>query len=268
MRMQEKRISVRSSRTSIVGRKPQLTKQVAPGVHRLAHAYVNCYLIEDGSAVTIVDTAFPATWPYLLLALQEIGRRPADVEAVLLTHAHFDHLGFAARAAAELSVPIWVHPEDQFIAAHPYRYQHERSRLLYPLLYPRGVPVLGAMAAASALRVEGLASARDMSPGRLEVPGRPMVIFTPGHTWGHCVLHLPERDTLITGDALVTLDPYKAARGAQVIAGAATANSDMALSSLEAIAQTGARVLLPGHGEPWRQGAAAAVAAALAVGAS
>jgi glyoxylase-like metal-dependent hydrolase (beta-lactamase superfamily II) len=217
----------------------------------------------------IVDAAFPATWPYLLRALEEIRRKPGDVEAVILTHAHFDHLGFAARAAAEFSVPIWVHREDEFIAAHPYRYQHERSRLLYPVLYPRGIPILGAMVAAGALRVNAVTSTRELSPGPQDVvPGKPEVIFTPGHTWGHCALHFPDRDTVITGDALVTLDPYKAARGAQVIAGAATADSEMALASLDAIAQTGARVLLPGHGEPWRHGASAAVAAARASGAS
>jgi glyoxylase-like metal-dependent hydrolase (beta-lactamase superfamily II) len=215
-----------------------------------------------------VDAAFPATWPHLLLALHEIGRDRGDVTDLVLTHAHFDHLGFAARAAAELSVPVWVHPEDHFIAAHPYRYRHERSRLLYPLLYPRGVPVLGAMTAAGALRVKGVTDVRSMSTGVLDVPGRPNVIFTPGHTAGHCVLHFPERDALITGDALVTLDPYKAAKGAQIIAGAATADSGQALASLQAIADTGARILLPGHGEPWRNGAAAAVSAALAAGAS
>ena len=32
-------------------------------------------------------------------------------------------------------------------------------------------------------------------------PGRPRVVFTPGHTYGHCALHLPDRDVLLTGDA-------------------------------------------------------------------
>jgi glyoxylase-like metal-dependent hydrolase (beta-lactamase superfamily II) len=255
-------------RTSSEGRRPELTKNVAPGIHRLAHAFVNCYLVEEGSSVTIVDAAFPATWPHLLLALHAIGRTPRDVKAIVLTHAHFDHLGFAARAAAELSVPIWVHPEDGYIAAHPYRYQHERSRWVYPFLYPRALPVLGAMTMAGALQTAGVSDTKALAPGILDVPGHPTVIFTPGHTAGHCALHFPDRGALITGDALVTLDPYRATRGAQIVAGAATAHSGVALASLQAIADTGAETLLPGHGEPWRAGASAAVAAALAVGAS
>ena len=92
------------------------------------------------------------------------------------------------------------------------------------------------------------------------------MIFTPGHTSGHCALLFADRDTVVAGDAIVTLDPYKAARGAQIVAGAATANSDLALQSLDAIASTGVRTLLPGHGEPWHSGADAAVASARAIG--
>jgi glyoxylase-like metal-dependent hydrolase (beta-lactamase superfamily II) len=33
-------------------------------------------------------------------------------------------------------------------------------------------------------------------------------VFSPGHTYGHCALNLPERGALISGDAIVTLDPY------------------------------------------------------------
>jgi glyoxylase-like metal-dependent hydrolase (beta-lactamase superfamily II) len=262
-------LSMRSRTPVSSSGRPVLIRHVAPGIHRLAHAYVNCYLVEDGRDVTIVDTAFPSTWRHLLSALRECGHSPGDVNAVVLTHGHFDHLGCAARAASEFAVPVWVHERDSFIAAHPYRYQHERPRALYPLCYPRGMRVLAAMTAAGALRVTGVREVRRMPASAvLDVPGRPTVVFSPGHTYGHCALFFPERDAIITGDALVTLDPYTAQTGARIIAGAATADSEMALASLRALAATQARIVLPGHGEPWRAGIGAAVAAALAVGAS
>jgi glyoxylase-like metal-dependent hydrolase (beta-lactamase superfamily II) len=236
-----------------------LTRDLRPGVHRLAHAGVSCYLVEEGSAVTVVDAALPATWPYLRQALTALSRGPSDVAALVLTHAHFDHLGFARRMQAEWGVPVYAHPAERTIAAHPYRYAHENPRALYPVRHPGAVPILAAMAGAGAFAVPGDA---------LDVPGHPEVVFTPGHTVGHSALLLEDRSVLLCGDALVTLDPYTGFTGPRIVAGAATADSGRALASLQAIADTDADLLLPGHGEPWRTGAAAAAALARAAGPS
>jgi glyoxylase-like metal-dependent hydrolase (beta-lactamase superfamily II) len=64
---------------------------------------------------------------------------------------------------------------------------------------------------------------------------------------------------VISGDALVTLDPYTGHRGPQIVAGAATADSEQALRSLDRLAATGAGTVLPGHGEPWTAGVGTAV---------
>lgn len=226
---------------------------------------MNCYLIEDARGVTVVDSAHPRTWSVIEQALAAIGRERADVRALVLTHAHFDHLGFARRIADEWGVPIHGHPAELPLAARPYRYAHESPRWRYPLRYPAGALIIGRMAAAGALGVSGIDELRPLTAGAvLEVPGSPVVVATPGHTFGHCALHLPDRDAVLTGDALVTLDPYAGARGPRLVARAATADTETARASLAALGATGARTVLPGHGEPWRDGIATAVEAALA----
>ncbi len=241
---------------------------VAPGIHRLQHAFVNCYIVEGDDGVTIVDTALPETWPYLLEALELIGRSVDDIRAVVLTHAHFDHLGFAHRLQ-ERGVPVFAHESEAYIAEHPYRYDHESPRFVYPVLHPGSIPVLTRMARAGALRVPGITGLRYFGPGEtLDVPGAPMAVFTPGHTYGHCGLFFIDADALLTGDALVTLDPYTGATGPQIVSGAATADSPLALLSLRALEETGATTVLPGHGQPWRHGVEKAVELARAAGAS
>ncbi|MFW6187555.1 MAG: MBL fold metallo-hydrolase [Actinomycetota bacterium] len=244
------------------------TPEVADGIHRITHAHVNCYLIEDEDGLTLVDAGLPSMWPMLLAGLERLGRRPDEVRALVLTHAHFDHVGFARRAQDEWQLPVLGHPDDARLAAHPYRYRPERNRFLYPLAHPRSLPVLGRMAAAGALTVPGVRELRPLETGTpLAVPGRPVVVHTPGHTDGHCVLDLPERDAVLSGDALVTLDPYTGRRGPQIVAAAATKDTAVALGSLDAVAATGARTVLPGHGGRWTQGAEAAARHARAVGA-
>ena len=237
-----------------------LTTEVADRVHRLEHAYVNLYLVEDEGRVLLVDTGLPKTWGLIAQALRGIGRRPEDITAIALTHAHFDHTGTARRAQQRLAVPIWAHPEDFFIAAHPYRYAHENLRAAYPFRYPGAVRILGALTRAGALRVPGVEGLVPYAgEGETDLPGRPHVVFTPGHTYGHCALHLPDRDVVLSGDALVTLDPYTGHPGPQIVAGAATADSAQALASLDRLAATGVSTVLPGHGEPWTAGVRTAV---------
>lgn len=84
--------------------------------------------------------------------------------------------------------------------------------------------------------------------GTLPIPGGPVVVPTPVHTLGHCALHLPDRDTVFAGDAIVTLDPYTGRTGPRLVARAATVDSERNLASFDALAATGARVVLTGHG--------------------
>ena len=248
---------------------PTLLDEPVPCVHRLRHAYVNCYLLTDDDGVTVVDAGLPGHWEHLGRALRSIGATPSDVRALVLTHAHFDHVGVAARLQERLGLPVLLHPGDAFLAAHPYRYAHERVRGVYPLRHPGSVPVLGAMSLAGALTVRGCHGTLPIADGQvLDAPGRPVVVATPGHTDGHVALHLPDRDAVIAGDALVTLDPYTARSGPRIVAGAATASSERALASLDALEATRATWVLPGHGEPWGGGVGRAVQLARQVGAA
>lgn len=237
-----------------------LHQDAAPGIHRLAIAATNLYLVEVDDRVLLVDAGLPGFWRPLHEALETIGRGPEDIAGILLTHGHFDHVGLARRIAERWSVPIWAHDADVHLARHPYGYRHERARLPYPLLHPRAVPGLVAMTAAGALGVHGV-DARPIDDD-VPLPAEARILEVPGHTDGSIAIHLPERDALLTGDAIVMLDPYTGERGPQIVAGAATARSEVALGSLDALAATDATTVLTGHGPGWRGGIRKAVAGA------
>ena len=246
-----------------------LHRDDAVGVHRVEDSYTNWYLIEDGDRLTVVDTGVPASWASLLETLSRLGRSPATIEAVVLTHGHFDHLGFAERARSQLGVPVYVHSNDVPLTRHPWRYGHERARSLYLATQIKALPIAASLVRNRAWWPLPLKEVvRYDEDATLPVPGSPRVIFTPGHTHGHCALHLPDRGVVIAGDALVTLDPYTGMRGPRLVARAATVDSARNLASLDALAATGAPIVLAGHGEPWMGGIDSAVSLARAAGAA
>jgi glyoxylase-like metal-dependent hydrolase (beta-lactamase superfamily II) len=235
-----------------------LTRDVAPGIHRVEHARTNWYLVEDGDAVTIVDAGFPRSWSGLHAALAALGRSPGQAEALVITHAHADHVGFAERARTEWHVPVWLHERDRSLSRHPLNYEKEHSPLRH--VNPFTLRTAAMMGAMGVLLTKPIGDVRAFAAESvLDVPGRPVPIHTPGHTHGHTAFHFPDRGAVIAGDALATVEPYSGKPGPRIVSGAANADSREALASLQRIAETGAEVVLVGHGPPWDEGAQAAV---------
>jgi glyoxylase-like metal-dependent hydrolase (beta-lactamase superfamily II) len=96
----------------------------------------------------------------------------------------------------------------------------------------------------------------------LDLPGRPIPIFTPGHTSGHCAFHLPERGALLAGDALMTEHALAHPAGPTLLPAFFNHDNDQARASLNALSGLAADVVVPGHGPVYQGSPAAAVAAA------
>src|SRR4051794_37749101 len=240
----------------------------ATGIHRGAHPLVNWYLIEADDGLTAVDAGFPTEWARLEGMLEGLGRR--DLKAVVLTHGHVDHVGFAEKARRELGATIYIPAEDVKIATSPIPMaKSEANPLPYVLRYGDTRKLyLGALLQGAAFG-QTIKEYETFGGGdELPVPGRTRAVATPGHTFGHMALHFPDRDVVVSGDALVTRDPYTGRTGPCLVARAATADSAQALASLDALAATGARVVLPGHGEAWEGGAEEAARLAREAGAA
>lgn len=244
--------------------------KVADGVRRFDDGIVNWYLIEDGDDLAVVDAGFPPDWSMLTTALGTLGRRLSDLRAVVITHGHIDHIGFAERARREAGAEVFVHAADEPLLRSPAVIaKSERSPLLYLNHAATRKLVLRATLARAPL-AKKVQEVTTFTDGELleRVPGRPRVIHTPGHTDGHCALHLLDRGVLFVGDAIVTRNPYTGETGPRVVSAAATKDTAQALASLDRIAAVEADVMLAGHGEPWRGGTGEAVRLARAAGTS
>ena len=223
--------------------------EVVPGVHAVEGQTVNWALIADGDALTLVDAGWPGYLDDVLASISEIGHRLDDVEAVLVTHAHVDHIGSLPRLLEKHRVPVLLSPTEAGHARREYLEQAGATDVVLNLWRPRVLPWAVHMLRNGALNDHGVAEATDFGAvDVIDVPGRPVPIATPGHTSGHTAYLVPGARVLLTGDALVTGHALSSTTGPQELRGFFHHDHDAMNASLDTIADIDADVIVPGHG--------------------
>lgn len=172
--------------------------KLAPGVH-LVHTRVGQSLLVEGPPLTLVDTGAKGSMKRIERALRRIGRGFEDLELIVITHAHADHLGEAAKLKSRSGARVLVHRRDLEVA--------QGTRPGYAL-GTRGIT--GTLARPFRAKLEnwnrfdpvGVDGAID--DGDVVGPGLE-VFATPGHTPGHCSIHFPDASLLHVGDAVFNL---------------------------------------------------------------
>ena len=230
--------------------------EIGPRIRRLGKGLVNSYLVETGGEVTIVDAGAPSYWGDLPRELAAMGRSLDDVRAVVLTHGHSDHIGFAERIRRERGTPILVHELDAALARGEVP---NPSKGLGPIRLAPLIEFLVFSATHGLLRIPRIREVSTFGDGAtLDLPGSPRVILTPGHTPGSAALHFPGHDALLTGDAIATHSVTTGVDRPRIAP--FSADPAQALASLAGLDGLEAGLVLPGHGQPWTQGVAAALA--------
>ncbi|MFC9465803.1 MBL fold metallo-hydrolase [Streptomyces coelicoflavus] len=224
-------------------------RQVADGTYLVHGGNTNWVILTDGDAATLVDTGYPGDRRALLDSLAAVGSSPEAVAAVLITHAHNDHLGSAEYLRAAHGTPVLLHEAEVPHARRDFLQQVSVGTVLRNAWRPGVLPWM-----AHVLRTGGTeqhpvtAPAAFPADGALDLPGRPVPVHTPGHTDGHCVYHLPDAGVVISGDALVSGHAISRIEGPQLLPDLFHHDRPGAIASLDVIAGLEGDVLLPGHG--------------------
>ena len=170
---------------------------------------VNCSIISENGRAWIVDPGQEGA--RIASLLEKKGLQP---EAVLLTHAHFDHItGIAELQKLFPGLPVYVHREDTVMFGHPFNQMPGEYSSI-------GVP----------------ANIRDVEELKICE-----VIHTPGHTPGAVCYHFPSDRLLLSGDTL-----FAGSIGRTDFPGGSMSKMTDSLKKLTALPDD--TLVVPGHG--------------------
>jgi glyoxylase-like metal-dependent hydrolase (beta-lactamase superfamily II) len=222
---------------------------VAPGVSGLRLLFVNIFAVQRATGWTLIDAGLTGSAGIIRKWAQEhMGGDPP--EAIVLTHAHFDHVGALEALLDEWHAPVYVHREEW-----PY--------VTGARAYPPPDPSVGGgmMARMSTLFPRGPIALKDEPrelPDDGSIPSLPdwRWIHTPGHSAGHVSLFREADRTLLVGDAFCTTKQESflavASQRPELHGPPAyfTTDWNAARESVRRLAALRPAIIAPGHGHP------------------
>ncbi len=226
--------------------------QISDSVYVVAGTNVNWALVSDGSGVTVVDAGYPGDSDAVLDSIRQIGHSLGDVAAVLLTHAHLDHIGAIPALVEQVGMPVYTGAEEVRHAKREYLQQIGPAAMIRQLSSAPGrrwvTHTVRAVIGHIGMSVPEATVAQEVALAAL--PGGFAAVPSPGHTSGHTAYLMPSEQVLFSGDALVTGHPLAEYVGPQVLPAVFNHDEDMTLRTARQLAAQPARIVVPGHGKP------------------
>lgn len=228
-------------------------RQIVPDVYlieglRISHIYV----VVTGDRLILVDSATTNDADRIVQEIEQAGFAISDLEAVVITHAHSDHVGSLSELVRRSGAEVWAHRDEI-----PYVQKEQPMpaaslvmRLMFRLSNRRPstqtAPVVN----------------RALEDG--EKIGTLQVIHTPGHTPGSICLYAPAHKLLFCGDAMFNVHPLTGRKGLRPAIRLPSCDMDQVYTSLHKLAEIEIEILCPGHGEPIVAGAGEQIRALIA----
>ena len=214
-----------------------MAKEVVPGLYEITTQFkaANAFLIVEDK-LTLIDTGLKGSQSRVEKLLKELGRSPADITQIIITHCHVDHTGSLAALKDLTGAKVAVHRADAPYLSRELPYPKPKVKPFGLLFSTVMLPMFNC----PALTTDTLLDDRS----EIGALGGLKVIHTPGHTPGHICLYSADRRILFAGDLI-------GASGGKLRVSSKTYSTDLdqARASLQGLRGLQVDTLCMGHAE-------------------
>jgi len=215
--------------------------------------YVYCYLLQNGSGYTLVDTGLNykkarAAWEEVF---EELSIRTDEIHTIIVTHFHPDHSGLAGYMQEKTGADVWMSDTDRKMFELAFMKNKVQAIDVEKLLAEHGTPADLIQAILENLdniteRVQPYARVQSIIQREWNLDGRTWKIYeTPGHSQGHLCFFQEDERVLLSADMILD----KITPNISLWPGGSTHPLEDYLHSLNRLKELSAAQVWPGHGE-------------------
>jgi len=212
-------------------------------IHTIPLGIDNVYVVKDKGAI-IIDSGAPKKGKAFIKGLEEAGIKPEEIQLIILTHGHWDHVGSTAEIKEMTGAKVVMHKNEK----------HWLEESLKPM--PPGVTTWGKISTnlfswtivpfvhIEPTVVDIVLENDEFSLEEYGISGK--VVYTPGHSSGS-VSVLLETGEAFVGDMAMNKFPLRLSPGMPIYA----ENWKVLIDSWKTILDEGLKTVYPSHGGPF-----------------
>jgi hydroxyacylglutathione hydrolase len=207
--------------------------------HRIPVGICNCFLLR-GERTILIDAGALGGMPAFVSRMKELRVDPKQIDLILLTHGHWDHITNLSNIREMSGAKVAIHGRDQFMVetGEPP--------------FPAGTTLYGRMMSWSSkklihphlpkIKLDMVLDDNGMSFSEYGIPGK--VVYTPGHSMGHSTIILDSGEAFV-GDMAMNSWFLRLTPGLPVLAD----DINMVVQSWKKILPMGIKRIYPAHGK-------------------
>jgi len=215
---------------------------MAISIHPIKNSITTLYAIR-GEGVILIDGGPISNIKNFKRELETASIEPGDIQLIILTHGHFDHIGSVKEMQELTGAKVLLHQEDMplLVETNPPlpagisswgKIANILMRLVVPFIHT------------SLFEVDIVAGDEDYSLAEFGIPGK--IVHTPGHTPGSISV-LMEGGEAFVGDLAMSMFPMRLTPGLPIFG----YDMDVVINSWRKVLGYGLETIYPGHGKPF-----------------
>ena len=213
-----------------------------PSIYPIHLGLSTVYAVK-GEGVILIDGGFPRKLSNFKDGLAKASIQPKEIELIILTHGHWDHIGCTRDIKQLTGARVLMHGKDMHYLvevkqASPTGFTPWGKVMSVPL------NLITSFIRIQTFEVDIVAGDEELSLSEYGISGR--LIYTPGHTWGSVSVLLDSGEVFV-GCLAMNLFPLRLNPGLPIWGD----NIQLVKESWKKLLDMGAKTVYPAHGEPF-----------------